>query len=117
MASNEISIKSVLQKHGFIQTKKLAQTLQGEIWQSDNQVIKVTSKTLHNKSIVILDGKEVKINEDILTEKQVLQYLNSFTDCPKSIIEYKNFFESSEHFFLSLEHGGGSLFDFVFKAH
>ena len=34
-----------------------------------------------------------------------------------SFTKYENFFDDDEHYYLSMEHGGSDLFDFIIEAH
>lgn len=74
-------------------------TFAGSIWRSlkesslEKVVVKVTNSDLHSKSIVIVNGIQHKVNENILMEKAILKYLTydpkkQHPPCPKSIIKY-----------------------------
>eukprot|EP01084_Bolivina_argentea_P252066 423004_1 len=103
---------------------KLTPTLQGSVWRanSNNQtdetlIIKVTSQLLHSQRITIINGKQYAVQEDILLEQAILKYISDFEECPSSIVKHKNFFKSKTDFYLIMEDGGTSLFDFALKAH
>eukprot|EP01084_Bolivina_argentea_P056091 102698_1 len=119
------SILSVLNKAGFVNLRKIANTLQGAIWQgtliggsNDTMIIKVTNKYLHSHSISIhTNHKTYRIDENILIEQAILEYLNKQHDFPISIVRYHQFFESNHHYYLVEQSGGRPLFNFVLKAH
>ena len=116
-------ILNVLRHAGFEEMKKVCDALQGFIFKGWHEfpnkkvVVKVTNKNLHNESIVIRNGKKLRVDENILMEKDILKYLCSDSKCPKCIIKYIDFFKSNINYFLILEDGGYSLFDFVVKNH
>eukprot|EP01084_Bolivina_argentea_P140236 246604_1 len=116
-----------MQRAGFVDCIQIANTLQGSIWSATHQisnnkvVIKVTEKYLHSKSMVMmkLNGvqRKCKVNENILIEKDILKHLTTDKHCPNSIVKYIGFFTGEFHYYLVMEHGGSSFFDFVFKVH
>eukprot|EP01084_Bolivina_argentea_P192318 330200_1 len=67
------SLKNIIQTEGY-KPLKVVKTLQGSVWKvahksgQNNHVIKVTKKALHDKSITFLNGKEIKILENIIKE-------------------------------------------------
>eukprot|EP01083_Nonionella_stella_P281768 958914_1 len=122
--SNNIQqIKSTMKQHGYINNAKLCETLQGTIWSSTHPdtntpvVIKATSKQLHRDSVVIFNGKTYYVQENILKERALLKYLTIQPNCPKSIVKYIDFFSDNSHYYLVMQNGGHSLFDFVVKVH
>merc|ERR1712087_351568 len=50
-------------------------------------------------------------------ERSVVKYLTQSKDCPPSIIKFISFFKSRTCFYLLMEDGGHSLFEFVRRAH
>ena len=80
-------------------------------------VIKVTNKKLHSQPVIIIDGKRRYIQENIIKERLILRYLTTSKDAPKEIVQYINWFSDTENYYLVMENGGGSLFEFVAKAH
>eukprot|EP01084_Bolivina_argentea_P101902 182630_1 len=110
-----------LHKVGYDVATKLTNTLQGSIWRASNNnetsVIKVTNIFMHKHKLAIINGKQHTIQEDILLEKSILKYITQFKNCPKSIVKYKRFFRTNTDYFLVMEDGGSSLFDFILKAH
>lgn len=94
----------------------------GSIWRSIEKrsnrrvVIKVTSRQLHSKSMMILNGKKCNILENILKEKKILKLLtrNKNKDrapiC-KGIIKYIDCYKTNSNYYLIMEDGGQSLFD------
>ena len=65
----------------------------------------------------MVDGKKHYIHENIMKERLILKYLTTSRDSPKEIVKYLNWFSDTENYYLVMEHGGGSLFEFVTKAH
>eukprot|EP01084_Bolivina_argentea_P172393 298623_1 len=126
-AKQNAEICRVLKKIGYAYAKKLVNTLQGSIWRGvyspkndgsyETAVIKTTSQYLYNKSKGIVKGKVYTICEDILLEQSILKYLTHQKHCPKSIIKYHWFFKTHTDFYLVMEDGGISLFEFVKSSH
>eukprot|EP01084_Bolivina_argentea_P008314 15577_1 len=80
-------------------------------------VIKKTNKKLHAAGITITkSGKKISVQEDIVREAELMQtfMLNS---PPPSLIEYYDFFEDADHYYLVMENGGTDFFDFIVKCH
>eukprot|EP00484_Ammonia_sp_Unknown_P000322 CAMPEP_0197023196 /NCGR_PEP_ID=MMETSP1384-20130603/3975_1 /TAXON_ID=29189 /ORGANISM="Ammonia sp." /LENGTH=350 /DNA_ID=CAMNT_0042451387 /DNA_START=54 /DNA_END=1106 /DNA_ORIENTATION=+ len=112
----------ILQKHGLTNAKKMGHSLQGSVWSAQdakhNQyVVKVTSKALHEASMIRLNGKLYAVQEDIKKEAEIMQYVTMRADAPRSIAKFVHFFETDKNYYLVMEHGGTSLFEFVCKAH
>jgi len=116
-------LKAILTKRGYVQSNKLIDTLQGTIWRAIQQstksqvVIKITSKALSSKSVMIVDGEERPVHENILREKIILKYLSNGKNCPQSIVKYVDFMKSNVNYYLVMTDGGHSLFDFNLKVH
>jgi len=116
-------IKSALKQNGYFNAVKLCDTLQGSIWKSQEPqtrqpvVIKVTNKKLHSNHVVMIDGKQYYVHENIMKERAILKYLTTAKDSPKEIVKYINWFTCDKNYYLVMENGGHSLFDFVAKAH
>ena len=77
----------------------------------------MANKSLHSQSIVIRNGKKLRVHENIIMEKDILHYLCADAKCPKTIIKYIDFFKSNINYFLVMENGGHSLFEFIVKNH
>ena len=98
-------------------------TLQGTIWRATQQstntpvVIKITSKKLTSESIVIVNGQKYEISENILTERKILKHLSNDKNCPQSITKYIDFMKSNVNYYLIMQDGGHSLFEFNVKVH
>jgi len=118
-------IESILHKEGFIKTERVTDSLQGSVWKAQQWatkqevVIKVTNRELHERGVVILHGKTIPVYEDCMKEKHLLRYLTKKheKEAPPSIVKYVDFFKSESWYFLVMQNGGNSLFDFVSKAH
>ena len=93
--------------------------------------------------MAIIGAKQYKVNEDVLKEIAILKYLMDDQNCPKSIVKYVESFKGSVnflnlfiihriyfpffslffcdfsklHYYLVMEDGGFSLFEFVVKVH
>ena len=93
----EKKLRAILSKRGYAKSTKIVDTLQGTIWRSTQQatnkpvVIKITSKELTSESSVVVDGTKIKIDENILKEKNILKHLSSDAKCPNSITKYIDF--------------------------
>ena len=93
-------LKAILTKRGYVQSKKVIDTLQGTIWRAVQQstklqvVIKITSKALASKSVMVINGEERPVHENILREKIILKYLSDGKNCPQSIVKYVDFMKS-----------------------
>eukprot|EP01084_Bolivina_argentea_P142436 250229_1 len=75
--------QSTLQSHGYVYRRKIAKTLQGEVFeavhsQNMNQVVivKKAIKSLVNQRITIRDNKQIKIDENIWREIDIMKYLD-----------------------------------------
>ena len=109
----ENRLKRLLQKSGYKDSVKLADSLQGSIWRATNKsmnntvVIKATNKNLHQNAIVIVNGIPVEVEEDIIKETAILKYLTEFQDesehndhkqtkktCPNSFVKYIDSFQT-----------------------
>ena len=117
-------ISVILEEYGLSDCKKITDSLQGSVWSCKNQqdddkkyVIKVTNRELHKRSSIKLGDKEFKIQENIKKEAKILKYVSLDNQCPDTIIKYVDFFKSTRNYYLVMENGGYSLFDFVVKAH
>eukprot|EP01083_Nonionella_stella_P074428 201905_1 len=114
-------------KIGIKKATKITDTLQGSIWRasiklhgssvSENLVIKVTDHNQHANAICVVDQKEYHCQEDIVLEQSILKYLTECSECPSSIVKFRRFYKTTGHFYLLMEDGGLSLFDFVKNAH
>eukprot|EP01084_Bolivina_argentea_P098629 177240_1 len=107
---------------------KITQTLQGSIWRVSNKkssllntpetaILKITSQHLHQQSTATVCGKKYKVDENIITEQNILKYLTQQIDCPDTIVKYQWFFQNKRHLFLLMTDGGNSLVDFCAKSH
>eukprot|EP01084_Bolivina_argentea_P235050 395646_1 len=118
----ENKLKCIFKECGYINNRMIAKTLQGSIWRSTNQitkkstVIKVAIKKLHKQSVAVIDGKRYNIQENMSKEKRILKTVSMDENAPKSIIKYYDAFKSNLHYYLVMEDGGQSLFDFVLSA-
>eukprot|EP01084_Bolivina_argentea_P027753 51554_1 len=120
---NDKKIIRIMRKAGFSSANKIADTLQGSVWSAitsqtgEQVVIKVTNQFMHKNHMAIVGDKTYNVEEDILLEQSLLKYLTQIETCPESIVKFKRFFKSNTEYFLVMEHGGSSLFDFIMNAH
>lgn len=123
LANYHRRIAAVLETAGYLATEPIAKSLQGEIWRAIHAesgklcVIKVASKALHKQKSVIINHQKYVVNENIMKEMRILKYLSSFAECPPSIIRYRDSFHSKHEYYLEMQYGGASMFDFIVKAH
>jgi len=122
-------VSTVFKKCNYTDAKPLATSLQGSVWtatgpQGEHIAIKVTKKKLHQQSMSTeIGGAQYPIQENIKKEAQILHHLTVSETIkhggkiPKSIVKYVDFFQSKTNYYLVMENGGSSLFDFVVKAH
>eukprot|EP01083_Nonionella_stella_P150081 477549_1 len=122
--TDDSEIKSTLQRAGYSNPVKIADALQGSVWRTfdacsnSNVVIKSANKALYDLSIVIVDGIQYNVNEDILAEASILHYLTTDPLCPNALAKYINGFESDNALFIAMQDGGThSLFDFTKTVH
>eukprot|EP01083_Nonionella_stella_P085172 236034_1 len=117
------TFEPMLAKMGYLEPRKICDTLQGSIWRATQTkskrrcVVKITDRALHSNSMMILDGQRLNVHEDIVKEQQILQYLSQDAKCPNSIVRYVDYIKSHQHHVLVMSDGGYPLFDFVVKAH
>eukprot|EP01083_Nonionella_stella_P087770 244304_1 len=115
-------VENVLKCKGYADCKRISEALQGDVYEAANSkngstnIIKVANKTLYKKQITCINGKRIKIQEDIVREASILRHLTQHNP-PPSLTKYKHFFDDSQNFFLVMEHGGENLFDFVKECH
>mmetsp|Transcript_66646 Transcript_66646/g.105917 ORF Transcript_66646/g.105917 Transcript_66646/m.105917 type:complete len:337 (-) Transcript_66646:56-1066(-) len=123
--NHENRIITALHSAGYMAKNRICNTLQGEIWLALDKttrqrfVVKATSKRSHNTKAAAVqrNGQTVAVQENIVQETAILKHLSSFTTCPSSIIQYRTCFQTASDYFLVMEYGGSSVFDFVVKAH
>eukprot|EP01083_Nonionella_stella_P232774 820769_1 len=130
---NQTEIRLRMRLRGYrVSSTKLANTLQGSVWRGINLnfdrdgrfnphiVIKVASKSLSISGSTLVDGKCIAVEESIVSEMRVLRYLTqhgAIYGLNKYLANYIDFFHDDLHYYLVMENGGSSLFDFIFKAH
>jgi len=129
----------LLGRFGYLKHKTITKTLQGNIFvakvdaSSSSQtkdgkkknkkekqvVIKKTSKQLHSEHVTVQNGKKFGIYENILKECIILKHLTENRNglIMTSFTKYDNFFDDDNYYYLSMEHGGSDLFDFIIEAH
>ena len=141
--ASQQEIEGVLSNRGLQSLSKIADSLQGSIWRAstafgDDVVVKVADRKLANESAVMFGGRKYKSLENILTETQIQKYVSSDRDCPRSIVKYIDSFatlsvygaypqslclytlecmHSDTNYYLVMENGGTSLFQFVLRMH
>jgi len=104
-------------------------SLQGSIWRCTQSttnasiVAKVTSKELHSSSspresiVKNASNRTVHVLEDIKHEHRILKHLTKDPFCPSCIIRPLAFLESRRNYYLLLEDGGRSLYNFIVEMH
>ena len=112
-------LQTIFKKAGYVQPTRIANTLQGcvcynvleqfynfmykgSIWRTvqaktgKSVVAKVTKFELHSRgaAAVVVDGKEceIKSDENILKEREILMDLCAHSNCPDSMIKYVDSF-------------------------
>jgi len=130
--SEETRERTLLGRFGYTKRKVITNTLQGNIFVADLVkdgngkekkervvVIKKTSKKLHTEHVTVQNGRKFGIYENILKECIILKHLTENRNglIMTSFTKYENFFDDDEHYYLSMEHGGADLFDFIIEAH
>eukprot|EP00484_Ammonia_sp_Unknown_P008515 CAMPEP_0197073042 /NCGR_PEP_ID=MMETSP1384-20130603/210401_1 /TAXON_ID=29189 /ORGANISM="Ammonia sp." /LENGTH=613 /DNA_ID=CAMNT_0042511867 /DNA_START=221 /DNA_END=2062 /DNA_ORIENTATION=+ len=138
----EESEDAVLGRFGYSKLKVITKTLQGNIFiarvcqtskntdgdkaasssspkKAKEVVIKKTSKALHCEHVTVQNGKKFGIYENILKECIILKHLTENRNglIMTSFTKYDNFFDDANFYYLSMEHGGSDLFDFIIEAH
>eukprot|EP01083_Nonionella_stella_P286986 976793_1 len=126
-AKNTRKILRVLKKIGFTQGTKIVDTLQGSIWRAEKKkktspgetaIIKITDQHLHKHSLTVpINGNRYHVKEDILLEQSILKYLTEQENVPKSVVKFEKFCRSNSSYYLVMEDGGSSLFNFINKSH
>eukprot|EP01083_Nonionella_stella_P099171 278858_1 len=122
-SANDNEVVSSLLNAGYTQAIKIADSMQGSVWRSlatysnSNVVIKAANKSLHNMSMVVINGLTYSVYENIVNETAILKYLTEDTLCPKSLVKYLNGFESNDSYFLVMQDGHHSLFNFTQSIH
>eukprot|EP00484_Ammonia_sp_Unknown_P014797 CAMPEP_0197072844 /NCGR_PEP_ID=MMETSP1384-20130603/210301_1 /TAXON_ID=29189 /ORGANISM="Ammonia sp." /LENGTH=330 /DNA_ID=CAMNT_0042511665 /DNA_START=67 /DNA_END=1059 /DNA_ORIENTATION=- len=128
--NHDRKVVQILRKVGMTNASKITDTLQGNIWRASamivdhssqpapsSVVIKVADRYLQENKLAKVGNQRVKVAENILTEAKIMQILSANKDCPASIVKFYQFFKTGTDFYLVMEDGGSSLFDFVVKAH
>lgn len=134
--SEEEIEQELLGRFGYTKVKTITKTLQGNIFvakvenvssqgkdgkkrKEKQVVIKKTSKQLHSEHVTVQNGKKFGIYENILKECIILKHLTENRNglIMTSFTKYDNFFDDDNYYYLSMEHGGSDLFDFIIEAH
>eukprot|EP00485_Elphidium_margaritaceum_P000675 CAMPEP_0202685370 /NCGR_PEP_ID=MMETSP1385-20130828/1101_1 /ASSEMBLY_ACC=CAM_ASM_000861 /TAXON_ID=933848 /ORGANISM="Elphidium margaritaceum" /LENGTH=580 /DNA_ID=CAMNT_0049339697 /DNA_START=57 /DNA_END=1799 /DNA_ORIENTATION=+ len=111
--------------HNYRREKFIANTLQGKTFtatrlsdkSAQEYVVKTTSKDLYKRGITITkEGKAFNIKEDIVKEARMMRKFME-NHPPSSLIEFEDFFEDDNFYYLVMRHGGVDFFDFVVKCH
>eukprot|EP00485_Elphidium_margaritaceum_P020236 CAMPEP_0202725994 /NCGR_PEP_ID=MMETSP1385-20130828/184383_1 /ASSEMBLY_ACC=CAM_ASM_000861 /TAXON_ID=933848 /ORGANISM="Elphidium margaritaceum" /LENGTH=348 /DNA_ID=CAMNT_0049392203 /DNA_START=18 /DNA_END=1064 /DNA_ORIENTATION=+ len=122
-------ILAVFKKCGYCHAKPLSASLQGSVWSVEGPkgnplVVKVTNKKLDQESMANINGVRYSVREDIKKEAKILRHLTaaengkiSTRSGSQGIVQFVDFFQSKTDFYLVMENGGSSLFDFVIQAH
>jgi len=137
--NDRYDIVKVLKSQGYHSLKSISATLQGGVFKAKmvgsgesktdtanksiqpdpdekDVVIKITKKTLHKKSMALVEGKEYPVQENIMDEIQFLHLLNR-NDPPAAMTKFIDAFQDEHNIFLVMEHGGINFFDFVVECH
>ena len=72
---------------------------------------------MHDKQASVVNGAQYGVYENIKAEKSILKRLSAIDGAHHGIVRYVDFFKSHRNYYLILEHGGDSLFDFTQRAH
>ena len=89
----------VLLKHGYVKGKKLAETLQGAVYEVTSKtdgatyVVKQTNKRLHRRGVTIQKGKQYAVKEDIINERRIMERLTKLNG-PRFMTRFVDFVES-----------------------
>eukprot|EP01083_Nonionella_stella_P030363 83234_1 len=113
-------IEQSLSSKGYTPIKKVANALQGSVWETckneTKYIVKVAAKSLHKEGITYINHQKIAIEEDIIKETEIIKYLTRH-DPPSSFTKFIDFFDDTQYYYLVMEHGGHNLFDFVRKCH
>mmetsp|Transcript_8887 Transcript_8887/g.13725 ORF Transcript_8887/g.13725 Transcript_8887/m.13725 type:complete len:418 (+) Transcript_8887:149-1402(+) len=124
-------VKHAMTRRGYdlsMSETAMARTLQGSVWRASltangfntDVVVKVTDKRLHQSRATFVHGTAVSVKEDIVSEMQILRYLSlngQRFGLHHYMTTFVDFFDDEKNFFLVMQNGGTSLFEFVLKAH
>ena len=72
-----------LSKHGYERGRKLADTLQGAVYEVTKKkdgmlyVVKQTNKKLHRQGITVQRGKQYVVKEDVCSERKIMEWLTN----------------------------------------
>eukprot|EP01084_Bolivina_argentea_P257085 433042_1 len=126
----KLTEESFLANNGYIKDQILSKTLQGELFTAkrfDNTTphrcvaIKQTSKRLYlRREAIDPCGFHFIIDEDIVKEAFVLRHLTTSNQpIGGTIVQYIDFFESPDHYYLVMEHiqSNMNLKQFVLTCH
>mmetsp|Transcript_42320 Transcript_42320/g.68034 ORF Transcript_42320/g.68034 Transcript_42320/m.68034 type:complete len:521 (-) Transcript_42320:79-1641(-) len=115
-----------LKQNGFVRGKKIADTVQGEIFEAtpldedDNTVvIKKTDKALHIQRISIQQGMSIVVEKDCVKEAILLHHLTVDNKATSDyVVKFVQFFESDTAYYLVMEKAGEmNLDEFSKRAH
>jgi len=134
--SNEQSMENYIQtlsNYGYSKLKTICdQSLQGKVYEGEKRTgndygsikiervaIKQVSKLLHNAHISLEDGMSFVVEENVIKESLILNYLTVLNKPPADyIVNFIEFFEDNDNFYLVTSYGGNqNLLQFVNKAH
>eukprot|EP01084_Bolivina_argentea_P067407 122742_1 len=111
------SVEQTLKYKQYEHISKIANTLQGSIWQvsknGDMYIVKVTNKLLHKNHITNYNGQEIHISENVIKEASIVEYLTN-NNPPKSLVKYIDFFCDEFNYMFVMQYGGEmSIFELV----
>eukprot|EP01083_Nonionella_stella_P034216 93686_1 len=80
-------------------------------------VIKRAEKLLHFLGITITeDGTRYKVKENIIQEAQLMEMFMQYNP-PNTLIQFRDFYQDTNNFYLVMEKGGMGLLQFTIKCH
>eukprot|EP01084_Bolivina_argentea_P019007 35389_1 len=121
----QINEDILLHNHGYRIMHKICDTMQGDLFKALNVntnrfvAIKKTDKQLFAKRIAIQDRIHFCVTENIIKEAHILKYLTvDNTPIGDYIVQYIDFFESGESYYLVMEYIASEtdLKQFILKA-
>eukprot|EP01084_Bolivina_argentea_P316950 549482_1 len=122
--SEEITEEMTLSLHGYVKEKFIADTLQGAVHvvrKHDSHaryVVKTGDKKLHSQGVTVqkTNGKKYRIEEDIVKEAAMMEKFMTAKH-PSALIDFYEFFEDKDKYYLVMGHGGSDMFDFIVSCH
>ena len=125
--SAQYDMQIFLNNKGYKLTNKITKTSQGSIWkgitnnshQQEKVVIKIASKDLvdNNHGLIASSSIKIELKENIIKEASILKDITNKNLNQQNVVQFIDFFNDTQNYFLIMSDGGQSLSKFVEICH